>query len=170
MCSGNGVCDYDTSKSKARCFCDLGFSGSSCDVSGDKGLPPSTNWAPVITGGFFGSLFGGIIIAMACLALRTKARGAAAAAAVVVATSAPISLHLLPVQLLGGELKDLFIVGMTGCGAGGAVDPSKAAGSYAAAPVLAYEAPVVGAPAPLFSGSATGGYMPPEGGDGPLLS
>ena len=73
-------------------------------------------------------------------------------------------------QLLGGELKDLFIVGMTGCGGGGAVDPSKAAGSYAAAPVLAYEAPVVGAPAPLFSGSATGGYMPPDSGDGPLLS
>jgi hypothetical protein len=71
-------------------------------------------------------------------------------------------------QLLGGELKDLFSVGLTGCGVGGVMPPTSA---YAAsAPVLAYEAPIASAPAPFFSGSATGGYMPPEAGDGPLLS
>lgn len=74
MCSGSGVCDYDTSKGRARCFCDLGSSGASCESSGDKGLPPSTNYSPIITGGFFGSLFGGIIIAVGCLALRTRVR------------------------------------------------------------------------------------------------
>lgn len=143
MCSGSGVCDYDTSKGRARCFCDLGSSGASCESSGDKGLPPSTNYSPIITGGFFGSLFGGIIIAVGCLALRTR--------------------------LLGGEFKDLFSVGLTGCGVGGGV--AKPTPAYASgAPVLAYEAPLAAAPAPLFSGSASGGYVPPEAGDGPLLS
>lgn len=72
-------------------------------------------------------------------------------------------------------MKDLFTVGLTGCGVGTGTIASKDSASggslnYAAAPVLAYEAPSAGAPAPLFSGSASGGYVPPDANDGPLLS
>ena len=61
-------------------------------------------------------------------------------------------------------MKDMFSVGLRGCGDGPIKAPSN---NFASAPVLAYEAPTA---APLFSGSAAGGYVPPDSGDGPLLS
>jgi hypothetical protein len=74
ICNGNGVCDYDTSIQRARCFCDLGWSGVECDIPGDRGLPPATNYAPDIAGGFFGSIFAGALLAVIGLAVRTKVR------------------------------------------------------------------------------------------------
>ncbi len=75
------------------------------------------------------------------------------------ATHAFLGSH---VQMLGADLKELFVKGLQ-CGCGGQNKPNNSAASIGSS----YEAPVS---APMFSGSSAGGYMPPDNGDGPLLS
>lgn len=37
LCTGHGICDYDTSVKSSRCFCNDGFSGDDCSISGAAG-------------------------------------------------------------------------------------------------------------------------------------
>ena len=45
LCGGHGICDYDRSKTTARCFCNEGWSGPDCMSQGDKGLPAPPSYA-----------------------------------------------------------------------------------------------------------------------------
>lgn len=73
ICGGNGVCDYDVANSKARCFCNQGWSGDNCLTGGDAGLPPAPSFVPNIAGGFIGGLLAGIIlVAIAILVIAKK--------------------------------------------------------------------------------------------------
>lgn len=60
--SPRGVCNFDTSISKARCFCFEGWSGPYCTMAGDLGSPKPTGHPEQVVGGLFGGLVGGLII------------------------------------------------------------------------------------------------------------
>ena len=47
LCGGNGHCAYDYDRNSAKCFCDRGFSGSACDVTGSSS---SSSYSPALTG------------------------------------------------------------------------------------------------------------------------
>lgn len=36
LCAGHGICGYDRSNSKAKCFCDTGFGGADCNTAVDE--------------------------------------------------------------------------------------------------------------------------------------
>jgi hypothetical protein len=62
LCNGHGICDYDTSQSVARCFCDTNWVGHHCFEQGSTGLPPKQSYAGNIAGGFFGGIFTGLAL------------------------------------------------------------------------------------------------------------
>ncbi|KAA0172311.1 hypothetical protein FNF27_06110 [Cafeteria roenbergensis] len=63
LCGANGVCNWDTTSNRARCYCFEGFSGAQCTLEGDLGTPKPTGHPDQIVGGLFGGLFGGLLIA-----------------------------------------------------------------------------------------------------------
>lgn len=74
VCSNNGICGYDQTAGKAKCFCNKGWSGPDCLTQGDKGLPPPPSYAGNIAGGFFGGLFGGLAAAVGFFMVKSKVR------------------------------------------------------------------------------------------------
>jgi hypothetical protein len=61
ICTGNGVCDYDDTNGYAKCFCNEGWSGNDCSVSGAPTPPPLTSHA----GAIVGFLFLGVVLGVA---------------------------------------------------------------------------------------------------------
>lgn len=59
LCAGQGLCDYDSDKSAARCFCDSGWGGADCTTPGGAGAPP-VSW-PALGG----TIVGGIVLGLA---------------------------------------------------------------------------------------------------------
>jgi hypothetical protein len=72
LCGGRGICDYDRSKTAARCFCNQGWSGVDCMSQGDKGLPAAPSYAGPIAGGFVGGVLGGAALLLGVLFARAK--------------------------------------------------------------------------------------------------
>ena len=58
-CSGSGVCGYDATNRKAKCFCNEGWGGPFCGDPAIPLSPPLKSWAGNIAGGFFGGLLVG---------------------------------------------------------------------------------------------------------------
>lgn len=164
LCGGHGICDYDRSASKARCFCNEGWSGADCMSQGDKGVPAAPSYAGTIAGAFIGGVLGGAALLVAGLFGRAKATGA-------VSFVDAISFG----SLVGG--------GGVGGGAGAAASALGAFGSDGGA-VSGMDAAyaglgAAGADGGMFTGAAGGGgYVAPDlaapaaptGGDGPLLA
>lgn len=59
LCSGQGRCGWDQSGEKAKCFCNTGFSGQQCQVTGDLGSPKPTGHPGWIVLGLVGGIFVG---------------------------------------------------------------------------------------------------------------
>ena len=62
LCSHRGVCGYDTSSQRARCFCNEGWSGDLCTLQGDLGTPTTDDYGGALAAAFFLSLIGGAVL------------------------------------------------------------------------------------------------------------
>lgn len=76
LCNGHGICDYDTTQSVARCFCDTNWVGHHCYEQGTTGLPPKQSYAGNIAGGFFGGIFTGLALVAIWAFVLSKVRAA----------------------------------------------------------------------------------------------
>lgn len=151
VCSGHGVCGYDATNSKAKCYCNSGWEspdGFCSAFNGVDAVKPQPSYGGNIAGAFFGGLFGGVILVLAYVAVKVK--------------------------MAGGEFKEILNVGAifggfaggAGGSAGGAIGSAYAYAKAPEAPAFAgtagaaadYAPPAVDAPA----------YAPPA--DGPLLA
>lgn len=159
VCAGQGLCDYDSDKSAARCFCDNGWGGVDCTTAGGAGVPP-VSW-PALGG----TVVGGIVLGIALLLGGVFARS----------------------YMAGGSFFDYLNFFGSGaacaCGLGslplpwGAKASASAAGDYAPAPSEpSYKAPAPEPPSAFTSSvmhheAPATGYAPPSGSlnDGPLL-
>lgn len=141
MCSNQGICNYDTSLQSARCFCDRGWSGGACDQPGDKGLPA----APSFGGNIAGAFFGGLLCAAAAVLIGFAVRS-----------------YMTKVPFV--ETLKLSLPGMGGSSGGGAAYTAAPTSSYIPAeiPSDAGMGAAYAAPQPMFSGSTTAAYAPPE--------
>lgn len=74
VCNSRGICGYDATHKKARCFCNEDFFGPYCEQVGISTGPPLTSWAGSIAGGFIG---GAIVGALGVLGFNvfTAVRG-----------------------------------------------------------------------------------------------
>ncbi len=48
LCTGHGICDYDTGLKSSRCFCNDGFSGDDCSITGAAGASGLSALASVL--------------------------------------------------------------------------------------------------------------------------
>lgn len=166
LCAGQGLCDWDSDKSTARCFCDNGWGGAECTTPGGAGAPP-VSW-PALGG----TIVGGIVLGLALVLGGVFARA----------------------YFSGGSFFDYlnFFGNPAACALPFSVpwSASKAprAGDYApaptgessAAPAFAYKAPEPEPPSAFAPSSvvnqsasvaASGSYAPPSGSlnDGPFM-
>jgi hypothetical protein len=142
VCGGQGLCDYDTDKGAARCFCDSGWGGADCTSAGGAGAPPVSYPA------LGGTIIGGIVLGVALLFGGIYYRGYSSG--------------------LGfWDALNLFHRG--GGGGGGA---TTGAYKQAPAEPAAYTAPEAPVAFASSSAPASTGYAPPSGSlnDGPLLA
>ena len=153
VCGGQGLCDYDTDKGLARCFCDQGWGGADCTSAGGAGAPPVSYPA------LGGTIIGGIIMGALLLVGGLAGRG----------------------YLSGVSFWDSLNIFHAGGGGGGAAKAAAAAGSYTAAPSepaqfdASYKSPEPSFASAVAAASAAppaSGYAPPSGSlnDGPLLA
>jgi hypothetical protein len=61
VCNSRGLCGYDATNKKARCFCNEDFFGPYCEQVGISTGPPLTSWAGNIAGGFIGGAIVGAL-------------------------------------------------------------------------------------------------------------
>ena len=55
-CNGAGVCGYDATNRKAKCFCNENFGGPYCESAAVSTAAPLASWAGNIAGAFIGGL------------------------------------------------------------------------------------------------------------------
>lgn len=76
ICGGHGICGYDATNGKARCYCNQGWTGDElCGYSGTESAPPAKNYAGNIAGGFFGGVCGGVAAALIGFIVKAIVRG-----------------------------------------------------------------------------------------------
>ena len=61
VCNSRGICGYDATHKKARCFCNENFFGPYCEQAGLSTGPPVASWAGSIAGGFIGGAIVGAL-------------------------------------------------------------------------------------------------------------
>ena len=75
VCGGHGVCGYDATNSKAKCFCNEGWTGSYCYDKGAILKPTVLFYGSNIAGSFVGGLAVGLFGVIAFFVARTIKAG-----------------------------------------------------------------------------------------------
>jgi hypothetical protein len=74
-CGGHGVCGYDATNSRARCFCNRGYGGATCVDSAPEQFPAAVNYGGNIAGAFFGGIVAGLAGVAAWLVFQAVRAG-----------------------------------------------------------------------------------------------
>jgi len=75
-CSQKGICGYDATNQKARCFCNEEWFGPYCEQPGISTGPPLSTWAGNIIGGFIGGAIVGALGVLGYNAYTARRAGA----------------------------------------------------------------------------------------------